>query len=73
MRTVVAFGGEFRELSRFSTALVSARKGGWGCWGGLGGFYIPENKRLELKRKDTQIEKEKKSFEPNHLHFFGGF
>ena len=28
MRTVVAFGGEFRELSRFSTALVSARKGG---------------------------------------------
>jgi len=29
MRTVVAFGGEFRELSRFSTALVSARKGGW--------------------------------------------
>ena len=48
MRTVVAFGGEFRELSRFSTALVSARKGGWVFFVFfLGGFYIPENKRLE--------------------------
>ncbi|CAK9118157.1 unnamed protein product [Durusdinium trenchii] len=28
MRTVVAFGGEHKELQRFSQALVQARRGG---------------------------------------------
>ena len=28
MRTVVAFGGEHRELQKFSAALVQTRKGG---------------------------------------------
>ena len=36
MRTVVAFGGEHKELQRFQGALVQARRGGVPRWKNMG-------------------------------------
>lgn len=62
MRTVVAFGGEFRELTKFQAAVVQARRGPWAAgvgtspWGSLNGGFQHGKWRVQWISRDLNMK-----------------